>query len=193
MARTNPLSGERTIAALVFARPLHTIALTPTLAVPAPTRPPISACVLDEGMPNAQVMMFQAIAPMSAPNTTRGSTTSADTMPVPTVCATCAPKNRNATKLKNAAQATAVCGRSTRVDTIVAIELAASCRPLRKSNTSATKMSAIRIGRARVTASMAAPRPSHVLEHDAVNLVGNVVKAVDYLLEMIVDLHPDEE
>ena len=37
-------------------------------------------------------------------------------------------------KLKNAAQATAVCGRSTRVDTIVAIEFAASCTPLRKSN-----------------------------------------------------------
>ena len=41
-------------------------------------------------------------------------------------------------KLKNAAQATAYCGRSTRVDTMVAIEFAASCRPLRKSNTSAT-------------------------------------------------------
>ena len=36
-------------------------------------------------------------------------------------------------KLKNAAQATAYCGRSTRVDTMVAIEFAASCRPLRKS------------------------------------------------------------
>ena len=41
-------------------------------------------------------------------------------------------------KLKNAAQNTAYCGRSTRVDTMVAIELAASCRPLRKSNSSAT-------------------------------------------------------
>ena len=41
-------------------------------------------------------------------------------------------------KLKNAAQSTAYCGRSTRVDTMVAIELAASCSPLRKSNSSAT-------------------------------------------------------
>ena len=41
-------------------------------------------------------------------------------------------------KLKNAAQNTAYCGRSTRVDTMVAIELAASCSPLRKSNSSAT-------------------------------------------------------
>ncbi len=35
-------------------------------------------------------------------------------------------------KLKNAAHMTAYCGRSTRVETMVAIELAASCRPLRK-------------------------------------------------------------
>src|SRR5262249_35053161 len=114
-----PLIGESTIAALVLARPPHTIALMPTLAVPAPTRPPIKACELDDGMPSAQVMIFHAIAPIRAPNTTRGSTTSAEIMPVPTVCATCAPKNRKATKLKNAAQATAVCGRSTRVDTLL--------------------------------------------------------------------------
>ena len=45
-------------------------------------------------------------------------------------------------KLKNAAQATAYCGRSTRVETMVAIEFAASFMPLRKSNASATAISA---------------------------------------------------
>ncbi len=50
-------------------------------------------------------------------------------------------------KLKKAAHSTAYCGRSTRVDTMVAIELAASCNPLRKSNSSATAINAIRIGR----------------------------------------------
>ena len=75
-------------------------------------------------------------------------------MPVPIVCATCNPKNRKATKLKNAAQATAYCGRSTRVETIVAIELAASCSPLRKSNSSATAISAISSGSPSATASM---------------------------------------
>jgi hypothetical protein len=40
-------------------------------------------------------------------------------------------------KLKNAAQKTAVPGVSTRVDTTVAIEFAASCRPFMKSNSSA--------------------------------------------------------
>ena len=45
-------------------------------------------------------------------------------------------------KLKNAAQMTAMPGDSTRVETTVAIEFAASCRPLRKSKIRATAMSA---------------------------------------------------
>ena len=48
------------------------------------------------------------------------------TMPEPTVLATAVPKTNAATKLKNAAQITAWPGDSTRVDTTVAIELAAS-------------------------------------------------------------------
>ncbi|HSG39827.1 MAG TPA: hypothetical protein VLE27_09340 [Thermoanaerobaculia bacterium] len=43
-------------------------------------------------------------------------------------------------KLKNAAQATAFWGESTRVETTVAMELAASWKPFRKSNVSATMM-----------------------------------------------------
>jgi len=77
-------------------------------------------------MPTLQVTMFQTIAPLKAPKITLPSTTPALTMPVPTVRATCRPKTVNATKLKNAAQITAVCGRKTRVATTVAIELAAS-------------------------------------------------------------------
>ena len=63
---------------------------------------------------------------------------SGEMIPVPTVCATCKPKNKKAMKLKNAAQTTATLGESTRVETTVAIELAASCRPLRKSKMRAT-------------------------------------------------------
>ncbi len=51
--------------------------------------------------------MFQAIAPISAPNISRSVTRATSTMPEPMVLATCRPKNRKATKLKNAAQATA--------------------------------------------------------------------------------------
>ena len=47
-------------------------------------------------------------------------------MPEPTVLATAVPKPNAAAKLKNAAQMTALPGDSTRVDTTVAIELAAS-------------------------------------------------------------------
>ena len=51
-------------------------------------------------------------------------------IPEPTVFATAVPKVNAATKLKNAAQMTALPGDSTRVDTTVAIELAASWKPL---------------------------------------------------------------
>ena len=51
-------------------------------------------------------------------------------MPEPTVLATAVPKANAATKLKKAAQMTACPGVSTRVDTTVAIELAASWNPL---------------------------------------------------------------
>ena len=46
--------------------------------------------------------------------------------PTPMVFATCTPKNKKAMKLKKAAHKTAQCGFNTRVDTIAAIELAAS-------------------------------------------------------------------
>ena len=47
-------------------------------------------------------------------------------MPAPTVCATAVPKPNAAMKLKNAAQITALPGDRTRVETTVAMELAAS-------------------------------------------------------------------
>jgi hypothetical protein len=50
-----------------------------------------------------------------------------------TVSATLGEKMNMATKLNSAAHSTAVCGLSTRVDTTVAIELAASWKPLMTS------------------------------------------------------------
>ncbi len=61
-------------------------------------------------------------------------------MPLPMVLATAVPSTKAAAKLKKAAQATACCGVRTRVETTVAIELAASWKPFRKSNASATTM-----------------------------------------------------
>src|SRR3989442_15463651 len=70
--------------------------------------------------------------------------TSGCTIPLPMVVATATPKPKAATKLKNAAQTKATLGVSTRVDTTVAIEFAASWKPFMKSNARATRMRALR-------------------------------------------------
>ena len=70
------------------------------------------------------------IAPQSPAKMTASVTCSSRTMPLPTVFATAVPKANAATKLKNAAQMTALPGESTRVETTVAIEFAASWKPL---------------------------------------------------------------
>ena len=82
------------------------------------------------GIPKYHVIRFQVMAPMSPPRMTHWSTTAASTTPLPTVVATWTPKPNAATKLKNAAHATACIGVRTRVETTVAIELAASWKPL---------------------------------------------------------------
>src|SRR5436190_21506824 len=87
-------------------------------------------------------MMFQTIAPHSPPATTYTSIILLFTMSPEIVPATLVPNTNAARKLKNSAQSTAAVGVSTRVATIVAIELAASWNPLRKSNTSAIAMNA---------------------------------------------------
>jgi hypothetical protein len=101
-------------------------------------------------------MVFQAIAPMSAPKITCGSITSGETMPLPSVFATCSPKTNIAAKLHTAAKMTAWAGFRTRVDTTVAMAFAASCRPLRKSKASARMTSATRTGSPTETVSIEA-------------------------------------
>jgi hypothetical protein len=66
------------------------------------------------------------MAPARPPKMTAKVTILMSTMPRPTVLATAVPKVKAATKLKNAAQITALPGDSTRVETTVAIEFAAS-------------------------------------------------------------------
>src|SRR3954452_11023978 len=80
------------------------------------------------------------MAPTRPARITSWVTTLRSIMPLPIVLATWVPSTKAATKLKNAAQATALLGDSTRVDTTVAIEFAASWKPFRKSNVRATKM-----------------------------------------------------
>jgi hypothetical protein len=73
-----------------------------------------------------QVIKSQMIAPVGPPKITANVTILMSIIPLPTVVATAVPKVKAATKLKNAAQMTALPGESTRVDTTVAIEFAAS-------------------------------------------------------------------
>src|SRR5260370_35023684 len=70
------------------------------------------------------------------------------------------------------------------------MEFAASCRPLSKSNRRATAISPTRTGSPSAAKSMAR---SYVLDPHALKLIGNVVKPVDDLLEVIVDLLCGEE
>jgi hypothetical protein len=71
--------------------------------------------------------MFQAMAPIRAARITYSETKFGVTNPIPIVLATWWPVNRNAAaKLKKAAHTTALRGVRTRVETIVAIEFAAS-------------------------------------------------------------------
>jgi len=59
-------------------------------------------------------------------------------IPLPTVLATAVPITKSAAKLQVAAQSTAANGLSTRVPTMVAMELAESWKPFTKSNRKAT-------------------------------------------------------
>ncbi len=72
----------------------------------------------------------QTIAPISPAKITAKVTIEMSTSPEPTVLATAVPNVNAAMKLKNAAQMTALPGVRTRVETTVAIEFAASWKPL---------------------------------------------------------------
>src|SRR5207245_1165186 len=98
------------------------------------------ACDELVGRPEYQVIKSQTIAPTRPANITANVTTWMSIMPEPTVLATAVPNVNAATKLKKAAQMTALPGERTRVETTVAIEFAASWKPLIKSKVSATAM-----------------------------------------------------
>jgi hypothetical protein len=69
------------------------------------------------------------MAPITPARMTVGVTMLTFIMPFPIVEATAVPNKRKATKLKKAAHKTARRGERTLVDTIVEMELAASCMP----------------------------------------------------------------
>src|SRR5688572_9748421 len=104
--------------------------MPPACAMAAPINPPSRVCEELEGMPNHHVSRFQAIAAIRPAKITwrliKGSCTDFEmVLPIansPIIYF----ETKNAAKLKNAAHSTAWKGVSTLVETIVAIELAAS-------------------------------------------------------------------
>src|SRR5256885_8649424 len=78
---------------------------------------------------------------------------------------------------------------------MVAIALAASFMPLRKSNANAIRIRPISSGNASVATSIAiAIRPaSGVLDDDAVHHVGNVVETVNDLFEVVIHFVANEK
>ena len=89
----------------------------------------MSAWLLELGSPRHQVSRFQAIAPMSAADTTAGVVVFSSTRPAPMVLATAVPANAPM-KLNAVAMPSAASGLSARVATDVAIALAVSWKPL---------------------------------------------------------------
>src|SRR5438445_4610911 len=143
---SSPISGAKTMNVTVLKIPSHcngsrNSVASSALDKAAPIMPPIRACDELVGKPQYQVIRSQKEAAIRVAAMTLLSTIRGSMMPVPIVAATLRWNTRKAIKLKNAAQTTATWGVSTRVDTTVAIELAASWQPLRKSNPSASRSS----------------------------------------------------
>src|SRR3546814_11162139 len=94
IASTSPSAGEPTIASTVLVTPLHSTVASPALESPAPSNPPISAWLDEDGMPSTQVMTFQTITPASALTTTCASAQSGLMTPAPLGLVAVHPKNR---------------------------------------------------------------------------------------------------
>ena len=129
-AITIPMNGARKIKAAILRMMLSWIASKPFAMMAAPAKPPISVWEEEDGIPFHQVIRFQEIAGM-IPARMIGSVIYCSTTVFDTVFAIPKPPiiylaMKNATKLKNAAHNTAWKGVSTLVDTMVAIEFAAS-------------------------------------------------------------------
>src|SRR5512140_648655 len=114
----------------IVARPFRTRLPAPAFAKAAPAKPPMRACEEEEGRPHHQVRRFQTMAPTRLARIRSGSTILGSTIPLPIVFATRVSRAKAAAKLKKAAQTTATFGERTRVPTTVAMEFAASWKPL---------------------------------------------------------------
>jgi len=99
-------------------------------AMAAPAKPPMRVCELEDGMPYHQVSRFQMMAAMRPLRITGRVMNSWWTVLLMVLATAWSLKIQKAAKLKRAAHSTAWNGVSTLVLTTVAMELAASWKPL---------------------------------------------------------------
>jgi hypothetical protein len=132
-AMTKATSGEATMPTAALVTLGHEMAARPPPAMPAPTRPPMTAWLDDEGMPRCQVTKFHMIAASSAAKTTAMPAYGTLTV-LAMVLATAVPTKKLATKLNTAENIGAHRAGRARVATTVPTELAASWNPLVKSS-----------------------------------------------------------
>src|SRR4029079_2451407 len=123
------------------------------------------------------------MAPASPAKTTAIERTLGSTTPVAMVGATLVPNTRKAMKLNAAAHTTAKPGVSTRVATTVAMEFAASWKPLTKSKPSATAMTT-------TSSRFSMPVRSAVLGRDGGDDVAHLLEGVEGALERLDDVLP---
>src|SRR5882757_10361933 len=126
--------------------------------------------------------MFQPMAPSSPASRTFWSTISMCTIPLPMVFATAVPNTNAAMKFQNAAHATARNGVSTRVETTVAMEFAASCQPFENSNASVRMITARRRWNGFTC--------SGALQHYAFYHIGDIFALIDGGLDDFKNLFP---
>ncbi len=149
MPTANPITGEDTIGSTTFGHRPSAVCLTGSwtfqrntdqwlraLASAAPHRPPMSAWLRELGSPSHHVSRPHRIAESSAASRVVMVTNRVSTSPLPMVAATAVPMLAPM-RLKTAAMMIACRAVSTRVETTVAIALAASWKPLTYSKASA--------------------------------------------------------
>ena len=162
MVRISPSVGESTMAISVLLSPAHWTTSSPLCATPAPISPPTSAWLDDDGMPLSRSRDVPEHRPDQRPENYRRRHQILVDQPLPDRVGDLVqlrPLQRQevSAEVEEAANATAAAGLSSRVPTTVAIELAASWSPFKKSNASATMTKPISSGRA--SSCIRSPRP----------------------------------
>ena len=141
--KVNPSRGEKASPITIFSMPEPTRTLGPPWAIPAPATPAIRLWLPLTGSPKRLAKNTHAAAAATPPATTTKVTSSGETTPLPTALATAVP-DIAPRKFIAPAMSTAWSGDITRVETTVAMALAASLNPLAKSKARARKITAMR-------------------------------------------------